>query len=106
MIHRIENDHTRFRDIVRGRIKQDLKRYVSHGELIGSQIPYRFVDEGVLGLQYERRSKRLLFWKKDALGVLDLSEERDGEGVFETIPKPVWIYQRGERIEQAFSISG
>ena len=35
MIHRIENDHTRFRDIVRGRIKQDLKKYVSHGELIG-----------------------------------------------------------------------
>ena len=35
MIHRIENDHTRFREIVRGRIKQDLKKYVSHGELIG-----------------------------------------------------------------------
>ena len=35
MIHRIENDHTRFREIVRGRIKHDLKKYVSQGELIG-----------------------------------------------------------------------
>ena len=37
MSKRIDKDHTRFREIVRGRIKQDLKRYVTSGELIGKQ---------------------------------------------------------------------
>jgi uncharacterized sporulation protein YeaH/YhbH (DUF444 family) len=35
MYSRIEQDHTRFRQIVRGAIKQDLKKYVAHGEMIG-----------------------------------------------------------------------
>ncbi|MFO1077840.1 MAG: DUF444 family protein [Planctomycetota bacterium] len=36
-VRRIDQDHTRFRNIVRGRIKRDLKRFVSGGELIGKQ---------------------------------------------------------------------
>jgi len=36
-VRKIDQDHTRFRDIVRGRIKQDLKKYVTSGELIGKQ---------------------------------------------------------------------
>lgn len=36
-VRRIDQDHTRFRQIVRGKIKQDLKRFVSSGELIGKQ---------------------------------------------------------------------
>ncbi|MEE9218649.1 MAG: DUF444 family protein [Acidobacteriota bacterium] len=35
MALRIEQDHNRFRQIVRGRIKRDLKKYITHGELIG-----------------------------------------------------------------------
>jgi len=35
MIRRIERDRSRFRDIVRGKIKQDLRKYISQGELIG-----------------------------------------------------------------------
>jgi len=35
MILRIDQDHNRFRQIVRGRIKKDLKKYISSGELIG-----------------------------------------------------------------------
>ena len=34
---RIRNDHARFKDIVRGKIKQNLKDYVKKGELIGKQ---------------------------------------------------------------------
>jgi sporulation protein YhbH len=34
---RIDQDHTRFRHIVKGRIKRDLKKFVSSGELIGKQ---------------------------------------------------------------------
>jgi len=35
MILRIEQDHHRFKQIIRGRIKQDLRKYISRGELIG-----------------------------------------------------------------------
>ena len=34
---RIDSDNRRFRDIVRGRLRKNLKRYISHGELIGKQ---------------------------------------------------------------------
>jgi len=37
MVNRIEKDHQRFRRIVRGRIKKDLRKYISEGELIGRQ---------------------------------------------------------------------
>jgi uncharacterized sporulation protein YeaH/YhbH (DUF444 family) len=36
-MRKIDQDHTRFREIVRGRIKQDLKKYVTSGEMIGKQ---------------------------------------------------------------------
>lgn len=32
---KIDQDHSRFRDIVRGKIRQNLRRYISHGEMIG-----------------------------------------------------------------------
>lgn len=35
MVKRIERDHARFRRIVRGRIKKQLRKYISSGELIG-----------------------------------------------------------------------
>ena len=34
-MYRIENDRARFREIVRGRIREDLRRYLSTGELLG-----------------------------------------------------------------------
>ncbi|MEZ6038484.1 MAG: DUF444 family protein [Planctomycetota bacterium] len=49
-VRRIDQDHTRFRQIVKGRIKRDLKRFVSSGELIGKQgkrfvsIPLPHID--------------------------------------------------------------
>ena len=36
-MRKIDQDHTRFRDIVKGRIKQDLRKYVTSGEMIGRQ---------------------------------------------------------------------
>lgn len=35
MIYSIKRDHARFRNIVKGKIKQDLKKYITHGEMIG-----------------------------------------------------------------------
>jgi uncharacterized sporulation protein YeaH/YhbH (DUF444 family) len=34
---RIKQDHSRFRQIVRGKIRRNLKQYISSGELIGKQ---------------------------------------------------------------------
>ncbi len=35
MAMKIERDQQRFRDIVRGKVRENLKRYVTHGEMIG-----------------------------------------------------------------------
>jgi sporulation protein YhbH len=35
MVQRIERDQSRFRQIVRGRIRENLRKYVTHGEMIG-----------------------------------------------------------------------
>ena len=35
MSQKIDQDHRRFREIVRGKIKQNLRKYISQGELIG-----------------------------------------------------------------------
>ena len=37
MPQRVERDLNRFRQIVRGKIKKDLRKYISHGEMIGRQ---------------------------------------------------------------------
>jgi sporulation protein YhbH len=37
MTLRIRQDHTRFKDIVRGKIKQNLRKYIQKGELIGKK---------------------------------------------------------------------
>ena len=37
MVLRIERDHNRFKEIIRGRIKQDFRKYISQGEMIGRQ---------------------------------------------------------------------
>lgn len=46
----IREDHNRFKDIVRGRIKENFKKYVTHGEMIGKRekdfvkIPVPYID--------------------------------------------------------------
>ncbi|MFQ6049253.1 MAG: DUF444 family protein [Phycisphaerae bacterium] len=50
MVLKIEQDHQRFRQIVKGKIRQDLRKFLSRGELIGKQgkhlisIPVRGID--------------------------------------------------------------
>ena len=40
MVHRIEKDSTRFKQIVRSRIRKDLRKYITRGELIGRKGKY------------------------------------------------------------------
>ena len=35
MVRKIDRDSNRFKQIVRGKIKSDLRKYITHGELIG-----------------------------------------------------------------------
>jgi hypothetical protein len=35
MVKRIDKDYARFRELIRGKIKENLKKYIVHGELIG-----------------------------------------------------------------------
>src|SRR5438270_7570040 len=50
MALRIDQDHSRFKAIVRGKIKQNLRKYVQQGEMIGKKgkdtisIPVPFID--------------------------------------------------------------
>ena len=37
MALRIDQDHRRFRDIVRGRIRNNLRKYISQGEMMGKK---------------------------------------------------------------------
>ena len=50
MVNKIEQDHQRFRQIIRGKIRKDLRRFLSRGELIGKEgrrfvsIPVHDID--------------------------------------------------------------
>src|SRR3954467_14147678 len=50
MVMKIEKDHQRFRQIVKGRIRDDLRKFLTKGELIGKEgkhlisIPARGID--------------------------------------------------------------
>src|SRR3974377_316833 len=50
MVLKIEKDHQRFRQIVKGRIREDLRKFLTRGELIGKEgkhlisIPVRGID--------------------------------------------------------------
>ncbi len=50
MVSKIEQDHQRFRQIVRGRIRKDLRRFIARGEMIGKEgdklvsIPIHDID--------------------------------------------------------------
>src|SRR2546427_7611034 len=37
MSQKIDQDHRRFREIVRGKIKQNLRKYITQGEMIGKK---------------------------------------------------------------------
>ena len=43
MIEKIEQDHRRFRDIVKGAIRKDLKKYLTRSEMLGKKGAERYV---------------------------------------------------------------
>ncbi|MDD5633797.1 MAG: PEGA domain-containing protein [Candidatus Omnitrophica bacterium] len=72
------------------------------GELLTNHLPYKFVDNGVLGHEFCAKDRKILIWTKDKIGVLDLRTERTGDVEFEIPPRLKWIYEKGIDIKQAF----
>ena len=75
MTLKIENDLNRFRQIVKGRVRKDLKRYMTSGELVGKQG-----DKLVSIPLPEIRVPRLRYGKNQAGGV-GQGEGEEGEPV-------------------------
>jgi len=72
------------------------------GELLLNRPPYQFVRSGVTGFEIFPQTGRLLLWQKNRLGILDVSEERQREEKIQEGQEPLWIFRKGDKIEQAF----
>ena len=74
MVNKIEQDHQRFRQIVRGKIRKDLRKFLSRGELIGREggkyvsIPVHDIDIPT-------------FRYGDNSGGVGMGEGQEGQGV-------------------------
>ena len=64
MFVKIERDHSRFKQIVRGKVRENLRKYVTHGEMIGRKgrdlvsIPVASARRPALPLRQERLGRR------------------------------------------------
>src|SRR5437588_406915 len=87
-IYNIKRDHARFRSIVKGKIKQDLKKYVTHGEMIGRKgkdmvsipIPQIEIPRFKFGDKEQGGTGQGNGKPGDAIGQGDPQQGQDGEG--------------------------
>ena len=85
MALKIDNDHNRFREIVRGRIKRDLRKYMSSGEMIGRKgkelvsIPIPRIDLPHF-VHDPNKQKRVGQGEGQEGDVLGAGDPQDGEG--------------------------
>ncbi len=73
MVNKIEQDHQRFRQIVQGKIRKDLRKFLSRGELIGKEGK-RFVSIPVHDIDIPT------FRYGDNQGGVGMGEGEDGQG--------------------------
>ncbi|MEW5977723.1 MAG: DUF444 family protein [Acidobacteriota bacterium] len=90
MALKIEQDHSRFRQIVRGKIKSDLRKYVSHEELIGRKgkdlvsIPVPQID--IPSFRFAPRSQGGVGQGEGDLGAPIAVDDGDGTGEAGNLP--------------------
>lgn len=75
MILNIENDLNRFRNIVKGRVRKDLKRYMSSGEMIGKQ------GDKIVSIPIPEINIPRLRYGKNETGGVGQGEGEEGEAV-------------------------
>ncbi len=72
------------------------------GELLANRLPYKFVEKGTVGIEFDLPRERVLLWQKDKIGILDFSTEVTGAVVFEQGPRLEWIFEGGKNVGEAF----
>ena len=73
------------------------------GSLIVNRFPYQFLEEGLIGLQFDSKQDRLLVWTKEAIGLLHFTKPKTNPAqIFDSGAQLIWIYSKGTKIEQAF----
>ena len=73
------------------------------GSLIANRFPYQFLEEGLSGVQFDSQQDRLLVWTKEAIGIINFAKQKTSPAqIFDSGARLIWIYQKGERIDQAF----
>lgn len=71
------------------------------GEFAAVWRPFRLVEDGVRGFELEARRQRLLVWRKDRVGVMELAPAEPG-GARPHRPQLRWVFDGGKDIKQAF----
>ena len=84
MFVKIDQDHSRFKQIVRGRIRKSLRQFMSQGELIGKQgkklvsIPVPYID--IPHFRFETRQKGGVGQGEGDVGATIGTGEGEGDG--------------------------
>ncbi len=76
----------------------------SRGELFSNVLPYRFVDEGVRGYEFDRGGRKVALWQGGRVGVLDFEKPERKKEFFERGPEIEWLFEKGANIRQAYFV--
>lgn len=74
MVNKIEQDHQRFRQIIRGKLRKDLRKFIARGEMIGKE-GQKYVSIPVYDIDIPT------FRYGDNSGGVGMGEGEEGEGV-------------------------
>lgn len=99
-----ENSFFEGKDIIRIKVfaKNILALWSKRGDFLVRMPAYTFFERNVAGVEFDKEHKKLLFWKRDKIGVLDFSEELEGSPIRPQRPKVVWLYTKGEDVLECF----
>ena len=71
------------------------------GALLTNHPPYWLVDSGVRDVALDARRERVVCWRADRLGLIDISRRRERELV-DGRTGPLWVFRGGTDIQQVF----
>ncbi len=69
------------------------------GELSLNKAPHRFVRGGAKGALFDHRSRKLLFWQNDKIGMINLGGQTSG---FDKTVSANWFFKGAKDIGQSF----
>lgn len=78
----------------------------SKGDLITTSPPYSISEGQTLGVNFHKRSQKLLFWSKNTIGVADFAEESVEGSLFSDRVIVHTVYAKGKNILQCFWVYG